>query len=80
MVQWLRLCTSNERDMGSIPGGLGIKIPHATGWGGAQKINKNKTILSEQLIASILLPCERVRVATALLLVRYHGLLPLGQV
>ena len=45
---------------GLIPGGLGTKISHATR---GAKINKNKTVLSEQLIASILLPYERVRVA-----------------
>ena len=45
---------------GSIPGGLGTKISHATR---RAKINKNKTVPSEQLISSILLLCERVRVA-----------------
>ena len=37
-VKWLRLCASNARDAGSIPG-QGTKIPHATQQG--QKINKN---------------------------------------
>ena len=38
-VQWLRLCASNVRGTGLIPG-RGTKIPHA-GWYG-QKVKKNK--------------------------------------
>ena len=39
MVQWLRLCASTARVLGSSPG-LGTKIPHAV-WCG-QKIRKFK--------------------------------------
>ena len=36
MVQWLRFCTSNARDVGSIPG-WGTKIPYALGRGQKEK-------------------------------------------
>ena len=36
-VQWLRLCASNTRSVGSIPG-QGVKIPH----GAAKKLKQNE--------------------------------------
>ena len=39
-VQWLRLCASNAKGVGSIPG-WGTKIPHAI-WRGQENIKKKK--------------------------------------
>ena len=39
MVQWLRLCTSNEGNAGLIPD-RGTKIPHAVWFGQKNKIKK----------------------------------------
>ena len=43
LLQWLRLCTPNAGDPGSIPG-QGIKILHATTKTQCNQINKNKYI------------------------------------
>ena len=48
-VQWLRLCISNEGDMGSVPG-WGTKIPQAVRHG---KKKKKKELLPSRRVISL---------------------------